>query len=209
MTLEKYWSRCIDELGGSLPPPFVWNELTARYQEAHRAYHTFQHLDECFGWFQQSYDLAASPGELAFALFYHDAVYDPRASDNELRSAELAVSVLEEYVRGDSNCARIHELILMTRHDAIAVDPDAALLVDIDLAILGAAPARFDEYETQVRMEYAWVSDEAFREGRSKILKSFRERPAIYRTPYFFERLETPARANLARSIDRLSLAEN
>jgi len=203
-TLAAAWQRCFVELDGCEPPPCAWEELQARYSEPHRAYHTLQHLEECFAWFEQARSLARAPGEIAFALFYHDAVYDTHASDSEERSAALAVHVIDEYVRGSARPDRIVELIMTTKHNAVPKDSDAQLLVDIDLAILGAAQQRFDEYERQVRFEYQWVEEDAFRAGRKRILEQFLARPTLYNTAFFRERLEAPARANLARSIAAL-----
>jgi predicted metal-dependent HD superfamily phosphohydrolase len=95
-------------------------------------------------------------------------------------------------------------VLLLARHDAQPAGGDAQVLVDIDLSILGAATERFDEYERQVRFEYAWVAPDAFREGRGRILEQFLARPTIYGTPFFRERLEDQARRNLARSLAQL-----
>jgi predicted metal-dependent HD superfamily phosphohydrolase len=163
-------------------------------------------LHESFIWFEQVRALAVRPGDLAFALFYHDAIYDPRATTNEEQSANLAASVLSEYVRGDSDSERVVSLIRATKHDAVPEDDDARLLVDIDLSILGAAATRFDEYEQQIRKEYGWVAPDAFRDGRSRVLEQFLMRPAIYSCPFFHERLEAIARVNLAHSLARLNV---
>jgi predicted metal-dependent HD superfamily phosphohydrolase len=187
-----------------MPPPCTWEELQARYSEPHRAYHTLQHLGECFGWFGQVRALARYPGDIAFALFYHDAIYDTHASDNEAKSANLATDILGEYVRGDAEPARIVSLIMATKHDAMPASRDEQLLVDIDLSILGAAQPRFDAYEQQIRFEYAWVTPDAFRDGRRRVLKQFLDRPAIYSCPFFHERLEAAARSNLERSLAAL-----
>jgi len=189
-----------------VPPACVWDELVLRYSERERAYHTIRHLEECFGWFEQVRTLAARPGEISFALFYHDAIYDTHAADNEERSADLATHILSEYVRGDSDAERIHSLILATKHDAEPEDGDARLLVDIDLSILAAAPARFDEYERDIRKEYEWVGIEDFRKSRRRVLERFLTRPAIYGSPIFRERLEAAARSNLRRSIANIDL---
>jgi predicted metal-dependent HD superfamily phosphohydrolase len=183
----------------------VWEELRARYSEPHRAYHTLQHLEECFGWFEQVRALARQPGEIAFALFYHDAIYDTHASDNEAQSAKLAADVLGEYVRGDSDAARISSLIMATKHDAAPTDADARLLVDIDLSILGAEPARFDAYERQIRVEYEWVPADQFRTRRGQILQQMLARPTLYGLAFFRDRLEAKARENLARSVAALT----
>lgn len=93
-------------------------------------------------------------------------------------------------------------------HDAARhhVDPatqDAMIVVDIDLSILGAATARFEEYEVQVREEYSWVPEIVYRRGRRKILQDFAHRERIYRTEYFRTEYEDRARENIARSLTR------
>jgi predicted metal-dependent HD superfamily phosphohydrolase len=94
---------------------------------------------------------------------------------------------------------------MTTRHNAIPEGSDAQVLVDIDLSILGASPERFDEYERQVREEYAWVPDDVFRHVRKGILEEFLTRPSIFNTRFFRDRLEQQARTNLARSIRALA----
>ncbi|HWA25203.1 MAG TPA: hypothetical protein VG734_05960, partial [Lacunisphaera sp.] len=81
---------------------------------------------------------------------------------------------------------------------------DAALLLDIDLAILGQPAERFWQYEAAIRQEYAWVPAVTFAEKRAEILRKFLERPALYQTPAFRTRYETTARANLKAAIERL-----
>jgi predicted metal-dependent HD superfamily phosphohydrolase len=93
---------------------------------------------------------------------------------------------------------------MATRHEAVPADVDAQVLVDVDLSILGAEPARFDQYEAQVREEYGWVPGPIYRHKRKAILESFLTRAAIYNTSRFVERYERQARANLARALARL-----
>jgi predicted metal-dependent HD superfamily phosphohydrolase len=71
----------------------------------------------------------------------------------------------------------VHALVMATGHDAVPQGRDQEVLVDIDLSILGATPARFDEYEQQVRAEYAWVPEFLFRRKRRAILGQFLARP--------------------------------
>ena len=94
---------------------------------------------------------------------------------------------------------RVHDLVMATRHTAVPSGQDDRLLVDIDLSILGAERARFDEYEQQIRREYAYVPGFLFRRKRREILTGFLDRPAIYSTPHFHDRLEARARDNLRR----------
>jgi predicted metal-dependent HD superfamily phosphohydrolase len=132
-------------------------------------------------------------------------VYEPGATDNEARSAQWARSALGAAGCRPSAAERVHDLVLATRHDAPVTEPDAQLLVDLDLAILGAPPERFDEYEHQVRAEFAMVPVQLFRERRREILEGFLARERIYRTAPMHAAREQVARANLRRSIAALS----
>jgi predicted metal-dependent HD superfamily phosphohydrolase len=171
--------------------------LLASYREPARQYHTQQHLAECLGLFAEVAHLAQHPGAVAIALWFHDAIYIPQARDNEARSAAWAGAALRDAGADDTVVARVQAMIMATAHHGFADDPDTALLIDIDLAILGAAPARFDEYERQVRAEYAAVPEVLYQQKRSALLARFLARPAIYTTPALHVRFEAQARANL------------
>ncbi|RYY54949.1 MAG: N-methyl-D-aspartate receptor NMDAR2C subunit, partial [Comamonadaceae bacterium] len=198
------WQRLWGELGATTVNGGLMNQLVAAYSERQRHYHTLQHLRECLAHFDAAATLARRPAEVELALWFHDAVYDPQAADNEERSAQWARdSVLAAGCAPDA-AQRVHDLVMATKqHTAGADDPDATLLLDVDLAILGAAPGRFDDYERQIRAEYAHVEEEAFRARRVRILGGFLARPRIYVTDVFHEALEARARDNLQRSIER------
>ncbi len=101
---------------------------------------------------------------------------------------------------------RVADLVRSTAHQQPpAVEgPDVDLLLDIDLAILGSAPARFDESSRQIRAEYAHVPDDTFRARRAEFLQSLLAQPVLYRTEVFRAPLEAAARANLQRAIESL-----
>jgi len=203
MQALELWNRCFADLGLPAPAGEEFNGLTARYLEPHRAYHTMQHIEECE--FDVSGNLAQSRGLVGLALFYHDAIYDTRAHDNEEKSADLASRVLDSVGAVDTVKEDLRQLILVTRHAAAPETVDQQLVVDIDLSILGAPEARFDEYERQVRQEYSWVEESFFRAVRAGILKEFLSHPFIYNTTPYRDRLEVAARGNLSRSIQKLS----
>ena len=163
-----------------------------------------QHLDECFEKLDELHPLARYPAEVELALWFHDAIYDVKQHDNEERSAEWARASAAAAGVFTEVCERVYSLILTTRHKAVPHGMDAEILVDVDLSILGAAPERFDEYEKQVREEYAWVPEFIFRRERKAILKEFLARPRIFSTTRFRERYERQARSNLERSLERL-----
>jgi predicted metal-dependent HD superfamily phosphohydrolase len=199
--LRANWIAAWHALGVASPDDALCDELQRRYAEPQRHYHTMQHLDECLGWFEHEKTLAERPGEVALALWFHDAIYDVHAHDNEARSADWARQALLEAGAAADAAERVHALVMATRHDAVPQGRDAELLIDIDLSILGAERARFDEYERQVQAEYAFVPDEVRLPRRRAILQRFLDRDAIYATPRMHEQLEARARANLQRSI--------
>ena len=179
------------------PPPGLQQQLLAAYAEPQRHYHTQRHLAECLTHLAAARHLAQHPAEVELALWFHDAVYDVKGKDNELRSAQWATSALQHAGASDAICKRVHDLIMATCHTATPVEADAQLLVDIDLAILGASPGRFAEYDQQVRAEYSWVPALIYGFKRKQVLQSFLHRPQIYATAFFQERLEQQARDNL------------
>lgn len=200
------WQRLWTELGANTIDRGLLNQLVAAYSEQHRHYHTLQHLRECLAYWDAAAPLARRPAEVELALWFHDAVYDPRRTDNEERSAEWAARALRAAGCDEPAAQRVHALVLATRsHEAAGDDPDTAVLLDVDLAILGAAPARFAEYERQIRAEYAHVTDHDFREGRSRILAGFLARPRIYATAAFHDALEQRARINLQAALETLA----
>ena len=198
--LHHHWLHTWNELQHT-PPLGLYEQLLQAYSEPQRHYHTLQHLAECLQLQSESAHLAQQPGEVAIALWFHDAVYDVKAHDNEARSADWAVAALQAAGVSVEVQTRVHALIMATEHTAAPLEGDAALLVDIDLAILGATPARFAEYEWQIRQEYAWVPEDVFVEKRGAVLQSFMGRAQIYSATFLHQKLEASARANLQKSL--------
>ena len=179
-------------------------QLTAAYSEPHRRYHTVEHVEHCLGELNGLWYYAIRLDEVRWALAFHDAIYDPTRHDNEARSADWACRVMEELGRPADEQARVRALIMATAHANEPRTADEALLLDIDLSILGADQATFDEYDRAIRFEYRHVPDWLYRPARARILESFAKRDRIYRTTSLRRRYEAAARANLARAIAQL-----
>lgn len=189
-------------------PPQTFDQLLAHHAEPQRHYHTLQHISECLREFDQVRALANAPQLVEVAIWFHDVIYDPRAHDNEERSAQFAVDCLQAAAAPSNDVARVRQLVLATKHH-VANSPDEALLLDIDLSILGQSPERFSEYERQIRDEYSWVPIDVFSEKRAEVLQRFLHRPRIYTTQHFSARYEQQARTNLAQSLLLLGHANN
>jgi predicted metal-dependent HD superfamily phosphohydrolase len=197
------WRAAWNDLGVEPHEP-LHQRLIACWSEKHRHYHTLQHLREVLEGFEQVRVDAQRPAEIVLALWFHDAIYDLQRNDNEQRSAQWAKESLLQAGLPEEAAQRLYDLVMATRHDQPPADPDAQLLVDMDLAILGADRARFDESDAQVRSEYAHVPEQAYRQGRRAVLRRFLDRPRLYSTGRFHSTLESRARENLQRALARL-----
>lgn len=180
----------------------LFEELSRRYSEPHRHYHNARHIDECLQEFDAVRGEAVNPLALELAIWFHDVVYDPRASDNEERSAGYAVECLQQ-ARNDL-ARQVSDLILTTKTHLPGIVRDAALLIDIDLSILGRSAERFAQFEDGIRQEYAWVPHNVYCEKRAEILRGFLKREQIYITKTIHDRYEKVARENISRLITRL-----
>jgi predicted metal-dependent HD superfamily phosphohydrolase len=181
----------------------VYDDLVRRYGEPHRHYHTLRHVSRCLEELAEARGQADHPFEVGIALLFHDAVYDPRRTDNEEASARHAREALGKLIH-EEPLERVTSLILATRHTEPPTTRDEGLTADIDLAILGSTPDEYREYEDAVRREYSWVPEDKFRAGRAELLTRFLAREHIYHTDHFREKYEENARANLSHSISKL-----
>lgn len=203
LDIHASWLRAWKGVGAVGDGESVYRDLLDRYSEPHRKYHTLQHLTECLAAFDAVTPLSPHPAEVELALWFHDAIYDVKRSDNEQRSAQLARSALLSAAANADSAELVYRLIMVTEHAAVPASADERLLTDIDLGILAAPRERFDEYERQIREEYRHVPKWLFRRKRQAILKSFLDRPRIFSTAHFHASLERAARDNLSRLLGK------
>ena len=194
--------------GWQLPAAQI-EALAVAYASPPRAYHNFDHVRDVL---QHYHEMAGGPGwrqprEVYVAVCYHDAIYVPGRSDNEARSAELA---REDVARFGQSAAvdinRVVELIELTaRHGKLerpAVDPEAALFLDADMAIVGASAAAFDRYDAAIAEEYrAVVPAFVYRFKRKHFMRQLLASPRIFLSDYGHARWDAPARDNLRRAL--------
>jgi len=208
-TLQQLWLKHTRGIGVEEPSMQLLAGLVAAWSQSHRHYHGLRHLQESLNLLKRWGRNEPAQHEIGVALWFHDAVYDPARQDNEERSARWATRALRHLGVDDDVRRRIAKLIRATAHLSpspsaqVATVPGMALLLDIDLAILGADRARFEEYERHLRLEYAHVTDADFAQARGAFLRSLLAAP-IYRTDIARAELESRARENLARSLQRL-----
>lgn len=208
MISDRRWGALVTRMCGNPPPDGVFRRLALAYREPHRHYHNLGHIEHCLQELDGAMDLAEHPDTVEFAIWLHDAVYDPKASDNEEKSARLAIEILaqagctEKHVR-----SQVRDLILATRHGEPPASRDAALVVDIDLSIFGQPREVFDSYEKNIRAEYSWAPEAVYAAVRSRVLNGFLDRPRLYFTERFENIYASAARLNLTRAVSMLRLS--
>lgn len=200
------WDRAI----GSGDPARTWARLDAGYGAAGRHYHGWPHVATMLSGFDRAVDEtgfdAGRRDAVELAIFFHDAVYDARRSDNEAASAALLVEEAGPAARlGAEAIARLRAMILATADHRPNEDPAARLLCDLDLAILGAPARAYADYAEAVRREYAHLPDPVWRLGRAEVLRRFLARERLYQGATFARLYETAARTNLRDELARLA----
>lgn len=191
------------------PAAALIEQLKTRYAEPQRHYHTWAHVEALRGHFDRVQDKFHDATGVLWALYWHDAIYDPQATDNEDKSADLMLAeapptLAEPSLKLAERVIRATQKHQVPRGLSDQDASDLALFLDIDLSILGAEEKIFDAYEAQIRAEYAFVPIDIYRQARAGILKGFLQRDRLYFSDHYHNLWETTARDNLRRSITRL-----
>lgn len=205
MTRERFialWNRCLlDGVVAEAVP--IYEELAQRYAEPHRRYHTRNHISHCLQQLDLATGLMDCPDAVEMGLWFHDAIYDPRASDNELRSAELFTDIVNDRVAPNFR-QTVYDLILITTHPEHPERLDEKFIVDIDLSSFALPWEAFKRDSNAVRQEYSHLPDKEFYPGQLEFLQALLERPIFFFTDFFRSRYENVARQNITRYIEEL-----
>lgn len=184
----------------------IFRDLVASYSEVHRHYHTLAHIAAVFECLEEFRSTISNWTVVAFAVWYHDIIYDTKRSDNEALSSVRAKQELATLGMRNDDIAKVESLILATAdHLGSVVEPDGDYFLDADFSILAAPAERYRAYSSEVRAEYGWVPESAWKAGRSQFLQKAAASPRIFRTEIFEIRFSEQARANLAWELRELS----
>lgn len=199
--LHSRWDALFRAMGTPQAHQHEFEQVVHHYREPHRGYHNIDHIADCLHHFDTVRHTAPDPDAIEAAIWFHDVIYDPHSADNEGESAEYAEAALTRLGADERMRREVVRLIELTRHNEAPADLAGQLMVDVDLASLGAPAAVFEENGRNIRREFAHVDDVTYRQSRADILRRFADRPRIYHTDVFFDRFEEAARANLRRAI--------
>jgi len=194
--------------------------ITDYYSEPHRYYHTWDHIEQCLKELERIKNYVDDYASIYLAILFHDIVYDPRRTDNEEKSVEVAKFWMERISdlmifnpMFDYITEKVCKLIMCTKNHkagnaSVHIQNDIKYFLDVDLSILGQPKKVFDEYERNIRKEYYFVPDVIYKKERSKILKKLLNPNGnlgnIYFTELFCEKYEDKARENIGRSLEKL-----
>ena len=180
-----------------------WLDLEKGYSKKSRYYHNLTHLKEMIESFEIYKDKLQNPAEILFSIFYHDFVYSASQKNNELKSAEYALSILSE--NSILNKQLVFDAICATQqHQQNAIE-DINWLIDFDLKILAKDWEDYQIYFDQIRKEYRIYPDFLYKPGRAKALKHFLENNFIFQTNEFRNLYEEKARINIEKEISLLT----
>jgi predicted metal-dependent HD superfamily phosphohydrolase len=184
----------------------IFADLVRHYNGDGRYYHVLNHVGELLDMVSEVRDLTQDYQTIQLAIWFHDVIYDPRGKDNEVKSAEYAREALQKLGLPERTVNRVSDLILKTvSHVSEKEDGDALILLDADLAPLGANEEVFSRQSEALRQEFSWIPEEEYRASRVRILNSFLSRERIYQTEWMYQARERQARNNLSQAIAKLT----
>ncbi len=206
--LRRRWRGLARHLGAtSTGADAILGMLVSRYTEPHRRYHTLHHVNDVLDGIDRlggAGEPLEHPHATALAAWFHDVIYEPGDPHNVARSAQLATEALAGGGVDGAIVERTAALVLTTEHH-IPDGPDAAVLCDADLAVLGRERRAYLRYARQIREEHEHLDDVAYRAGRREVLRSLLERPLPYHTATMREERGVRVRPNLLDELERLS----
>ncbi|AJH14939.1 HD domain-containing protein [Myroides profundi] len=183
----------------------LWEEVESSYSSIERCYHTLIHLENILEQLIEVKDQINNWDAVLFTLFYHDIVYDALKGDNEERSANIALKQMSRVGIKEEICEIVTKQIIATKSHVLTEDRDTNYFLDADLSILGQSFDLYIAYFKEVRKEYSIYPDDVYNPGRLKVLKHIILMDKIFKTEYFYNKLEVQARANIIKELELLS----
>lgn len=182
----------------------LWNEIETAYNQKSRYYHNLIHIQSLFDALSPLKGQINDWEVIQFSVLYHDIIYKATKSNNEEKSADVAVNRLTEIGLEEERIENCKSQIIATKtHESH--DLDTKFLLDADLSILGSNSQEYIQYTQQIRKEYSIYPDLLYKPGRKKVLQHFLEMDRIFKTNHFYNQLENQARQNLQAELDSLS----
>lgn len=205
--LQVGWQEVVEPQTTAEEGEALFHTLVERYSEKGRAYHNLSHIKALLDTNKRYGSLIENPQAVFFAIWFHDAIYNTQAGDNEEQSAVMAVQALTRMAVPEDTILLVQKMILATKHHgAEGLSLDGKLFLDFDLSILGREAAIYKAYSNAIRIEYGWVPEALYKQGRRKVLGGFLQREKIYYSPQLAEEFEAQARRNMENELAELAM---
>ncbi|WP_230658445.1 HD domain-containing protein [Psychrobacter sp. I-STPA10] len=210
-----------------------WQIISEYYNAPHRHYHTLRHVAFLLNEWQKYQSQLIDADMVALAIYYHDIIYEPLRKDNEHQSAQffadnfahllspqqiqVVVSLIEMTAKHSLEIPQItakHSLEIPQIDDKTEAvlyssiqqfKVDAALFLDMDLAILGMPWGQYEAYAKAVRLEYIQIESTQYQQGRKQVLQRLLSKPYLYFTSSYRQSHEQQARQNINQEMQLLA----
>lgn len=168
----------------------AWLHLNNAYNESHRHYHNWNHIEFMLHKMDDLIKLVSQPNVVRNAIFWHDKIYNTKQPDtiNVIQSAE---SFLYHTSSNYSSFKYATLSMILGSADHINAVPtidyypgfkqDFNLFLDLDLSSLGDTYEKFSENSLNIRKEFSWVSDKDFKIENLKIMNKFMNASPLYK----------------------------
>lgn len=184
----------------------IFDQIRFEYSDWSRAYHNLSHLWSLLQLREKYAEQLEKPMLIDFAIFFHDLIYNAKRKDNELKSADMAKTLIARYLPKEE-MKFVYDLIVSTavHQPKIKDSSDQLWFLDFDLAVLAAEKATYKAYAEGIREEYkTWYAFLIYNSGRKDVLKNFLKRKRLYFTKEFYGNYEQKARDNINWEIQDL-----
>lgn len=196
------WDRCAAKPSRDIAES-VFTALEAHYAEPQRHYHSAQHIERCLATMDSASSQLGPNDAVEMGLWFHDAIYEIGAKDNEEQSAEWFRDVCGDSLDPEFT-ETVYRLIMATIHNSLPDPFDERYIVDVDLSGFGLPWDEFLQDSRAVRAELTHLDDDAFNRSHSVFMEKLLNRPTIFGTDYFIDNFEAQARQNIESVMARL-----
>ena len=204
--LKSEWHNLTKNYCDSTLEESLWTDIESRYTTKNRHYHNLSHISNMLKQLDETQTEIKDLDSLKFAIWYHDIIYKSTKKDNEEKSALFALERLKKINFEPERAQLTENLIVSTKKHNILLtqNNDNAVLLDLDLSILGTDWNTYKKYISNIRQEYKVYPDFMYNPGRKKVLNHFLERENLYFTEHYKQSYEQQARENLSHEIKLL-----
>lgn len=148
---------------------YTWYEISKKWSETHRFYHTLEHLMDLLDQIEKKYPKESKERDmLILTALFHDIIYNPARDDNEEKSAKFFLMHCDDK---SDDVEDIYDMIMDTKTHTATTEL-SKVFNDMDMNIVTRDFDSLLRWEEEIREEYEIYPNEMYKEGRLKFLNS-------------------------------------